>query len=829
MQTDGSIPILPRSSSGNRAPEQPNPMRSRILGALDSVRNGRLVETDSSMPLVYFDFLLLKTRYTVGDMKYFIAIIAFQFIATSSIQAQVPSLGPNSLETGSTGSTLLASDDQGIDYFEKQIRPIFVEHCRECHSENTKQHGNLVLDSREALLRGGDTGPAIIPGNPQESLLLQAVRHEGDVAMPPEKKLSAKQIDALATWVRSGASFPREEVQTTVGMEARLSRAKSHWAFQPFLKADPPAVNHIAWIRNDIDRFIVQRLESVGLNPSPTADPATLIRRVTLDLIGLPPTPAEVETFVADSSPNAYERLVDRLLASPHYGERWGRHWLDLARYADSSGFHNDLDRPYAWKYRDYVIQSFNEDKPYPQFVAEQLAGDEVAHADETTLIATGFCRNGPSNDDNMGKTAAALKQYRADQLDDVISTTGSVFLGITIGCARCHDHKTDPFTAKDYYSLFAIFNGTERFGSAPETDTLPEAKDKTNTKYHLQALIETKSQVPVSHVMRRGIATNLAEEVGPAVPASLVAEPVIFPAPKPDGKSSLRRLTLANWITSPENRLAWRVLANRIWQHHFGQGIVLTPSNFGFTGGTPTHPELLDYLAQQLIANGGRWKAIHKQILLSATYQQSSKTSAEKIDRDPRNELVSRMSLRRMEAEVVRDSILAASGKLNLTLGGPGVKPRLPADLIPASQRNKWPVVIEENEKHWRRSIYIYSKRQLLMPIMELFDAPTTTDSCAVRVESVVPTQALVLMNDAFVETHAGYLAQRVLKEGDDNPEQALLRMFQIVFGHAPGSERMERAAAFLATRTAASNRLDAFTDLAHILINSSEFIHIQ
>jgi mono/diheme cytochrome c family protein len=761
--------------------------------------------------------------------KQLATIIALTLVAASMIRAEVPAPRPARPMDGTSGQTPSTAEDQGIEFFERRIRPIFAEHCQECHGAGTKQRGNLVLDSKEALLRGGDTGPAIIPGDPEKSLLIQAVRQDGDLAMPPERKLSAEQIATLEKWVRSGAPFPKKNAQSLVGIEARLGQAKSHWAFQPLAKAEPPAVNNSNWVTNDIDRFILRKLESAGLKPTPPADPATLIRRVTFDLIGLPPTPSEVAAFVSDSSPRAYEQLVDRLLASPHYGERWARHWLDLARYADSSGFHNDLDRPYAWKYRDYVIRSFMEDKPYPQFVAEQLAGDEVPHADETTLIATGFCRNGPSNDDNMGKTDAAIKQYRADQLDDVISTAGAVFLGITIGCARCHDHKTDPFTAKDYYSLLAVFNGTERFGSAPETDKLPGAKDKTNKKYHLQALIETKSNVPTTHVMRRGIATNLAEEVGPAVPAVLAGASVLFPAPPPDAKSSLRRLTLANWITSPDNPLAWRVLANRIWQHHFGRGIVLTPSNFGFAGGTPSHPELLDYLARHLIASGGRWKPVHKQILLSATYRQSSKPPAENVELDPANRLVSRMNLRRMEAEIVRDAILAASGKLNPTFGGPGIKPRLPADLIPASQRNKWPLVSQEDETHWRRSVYIYSKRQLLMPILELFDAPTTTDSCPQRMESVVPTQSLVLMNDEFVEAQAGYLAERVLSEAGDDPERALDRMFQIVLGSPPGRERLRQAAAFVADRASAGDRVSAFTDLAHVLFNSSEFIHIQ
>jgi hypothetical protein len=398
-----------------------------------------------------------------------------------------------------------------------------------------------------------------------------------------------------------------------------IEAGRQHWAFQPLSTAKPPAVKNTAWPKNDIDRFILAALEKNGQSPAPEADPATLIRRITLDLTGLLPTPEEVEAFVHSSHSShfsqAYEALIDRLLASPHYGERWGRHWLDLARYADTSGTHNDLDRPHAWKYRDYVIRSFNDDKPYARFVAEQIAGDEIDGADEQSLIATGFCRNGTSNDDNMGKNDDALAQYRADQLDDVISTTSSVFLGLTVGCARCHDHKTDPLLQRDYYSLLAIFNGTEKYGLVPGTQDKNDKRVKIDETAKVHALIETSPQVPATRIMLRGSALNLGDEVPPAIPT--LFKPVSFPTPA--AKTSLRRKTLADWITAPDNALAWRVIANRIWQHHFGQGIVASPSNFGFTGTKPTQPELLDYLAHQLIQNGGRFKPLHKMILMSA------------------------------------------------------------------------------------------------------------------------------------------------------------------------------------------------------------------
>ncbi len=601
-----------------------------------------------------------------------------------------------------------------------------------------------------------------------------------------------------------------------------LEEGRQHWAFQPLKHGVLPKVNLDSWPKNDIDRFILAKLEAAGLKPSHEADRATLIRRVTLDLIGLPPSPEEVAVFEKDESPRAYEELIDRLLDSPHYGERWGRHWLDLARYADTCGVHNDLDRPYAWKYRDYVIQSINDDKPYARFVAEQLAGDEVENADEQSLIATGFCRNGQSNDDNMGKTKEVLEQYRVDQLDDVIATTSTVFLGLTVGCARCHDHKTDPILAKDYYSLLAIFNGTEKLGMAKGAK---DTKDKDiKDSNQVMALIEKKPNVPRTHVLLRGMAAARGDEVQPAMLTVLASKPIAFP--KAEGTTSLRRHTLADWITSPSNSLTWRVLANRLWQHHFGTGIVASPSNFGFTGATPTHPELLDYLARELIANGGRWKPLHKLMLMSATYRQVS--SAEH-GADPDNSLLWRMNKQRMEAEVLRDSILTASGKLNLKVGGPGIKPRIRADLLDASQRNKWPALDKETPEQWRRSVYIYVKRQLLMPSMELFDAPTTTDSCALRMQSTVPTQALVMMNDEFVEEQARFLAARAQRESGDDLLKSIERLFHIVLSHSPPESRKTQAIEFVKQRELASDRMAALTDLCHVLFNNSEFIYIE
>jgi hypothetical protein len=625
---------------------------------------------------------------------------------------------------------------------------------------------------------------------------------------------------------------PAEESAASEKSARFLQRAAGHWAYQPLAEGAPPEVADsakAAAVRNEIDRFVIARLEAAGLAPSPEADRGTLVRRLFLDLTGLPPSPEEAAAFVGADDPGAYEALVDRLLASPRYGERWGRHWLDLARYADSSGFHNDLDRPHAWRYRDYVIRSFNEDKPYARFVAEQLAGDEVPWADEETLVATGFCRNGPSNDDNIGPSEAARAQYRADQLDGVLSTASAVFLGSTIGCARCHDHKTEAFTARDYYAIYAIFNGTERYGSLPRRR--PKKEEEPAPEPEVQALIETSPEVPPTHLMIRGLATELGEEVPPGVPAAfspLGLAPLAFPEPGPQARTSGRRLAFAEWIASPGNALTWRVLANRVWHYHFGRGIVATPSDFGFTGAPPTHPELLDWLARELVASGGRLKPLHRQIVLSATYRQASDPRPEALAVDPDNELLWRANLKRKEAEALRDSILAAAGTLNPEAGGPGVKPRIRPDLMPASRRNPWPEVKREDASHWRRSVYVYTKRQLPLPILELFDAPATTDSCEARRESVVPTQALVLMNDEFVEEQAAHLARRALAEAGDRLPAAVDRLLALALATPPAPARAAEALAFVREREAAGTREEALADLAHVVFNSSAFLYV-
>ena len=726
----------------------------------------------------------------------------------------------------------------GMLFFESKVRPILVARCYECHSvESGKSKGGLLLDSREALRKGGDSGPALDVANPEKSLFLAAVRREQkEQAMPPKEPLPAGEVEILAAWVRAGAPDPREGVTVSDPMEKRMEEAKFHWAFQRLKSVTLPTVQAADWVRTSVDAFVLYELEKKGLRPAPEADPYTLLRRLYLDVTGLMPDFETVERFARNPRDSTYEEVVDSLLSSPHFGERWGRHWLDLARYADSSGLHNDLDRPHAWRYRDYVIESFNADKPYDVFVAEQIAGDEFNRGSEKALVATGFCRNGPSNEDNMGNQQ---EQYRLDELDDVISTTASVFLGLSLGCARCHDHKYDPLTAADYYQMLAVFNGTEKLGLPLKAEK--KNKDASEEPLKVQALIEKSARVRATHLLRRGNLLNPGPEVQPAPPRVLASAAFDWKQPPEGSASSGRRLALARWITSSENALTWRVLANRLWQHATGKPIVATPSNFGFRGERPTHPELLDYLAATLLKNQGRMKPVLREIFLSSTYRQSSASVERSVAVDPDNLLLGRMPRRRMQAEILRDNILAVSGCLNSMPGGPGIKPRIRPELITASQRNKWPEIMADGPEQWRRSVYIYAKRQLLLPMMELFDAPVSTDSCAVRTESVVPTQALLLMNDEFVEDQAGLFARKIWEEGGgvNRPLQDLVaQMLRRTLLRPVLESRLGEAVSFVKDRVLvysqdglpeSTAQMRALSDLGHVLFNTSEFLYVD
>ncbi len=710
-----------------------------------------------------------------------------------------------------------------------------------------------------------------------------------------------------------------------------------HWAYQPIHRPEPPSVKGSAWVRNPIDRFILAGLEEMGWQPAPEADRPSLIRRITYDLTGLPPTPAEVDAFVNDGRPDAYERLVDRLLDSPHHGERWGQHWLDLAHYADSNGFELDAERPDAWRYRDWVVRALNADMPYDRFLAMQLAGDELAPGRHEALIATGFCRCGP-REVVGGNVIPEVK--RQSELSEITGTVGSVFLGLTIGCARCHDHKYDAIPTTDYYRLQAFFAASsledvpiaseaerKAFAAAEkevQKKTAPLRKEQAELEApyreaikkrklamlsaeervvmktppakrtaaqkrlakgletslrvtwedvaaavaadpavhrrreelkraieeiertlprppaHAMALVDHKSKAGVeTFVLRRGDYKNRGPRVTPRPPGVILASrkgPSFTDASiVPAGEKTGRRSALARWLASPDNPLTARVIVNRLWQHHFGRGIVATPSDFGVRGEPPSHPELLDWLASELIAGGWRLRPIHRLMVTSWAYRQSSRANRERSSDDPENSLLSRMNRRRLDAEGVRDAMLLVSGELNPKVGGPGVLAPIEKeveDLIftEAEVVDLWPEDRNPAE-HLRRSLYLFRKRNVRYPLFDSFDAPDTQTACPRRETSTHALQALNLLNSDFAAARARALAQRVLNERGDEIGR-IRSLYRIVLAREPRPAEVERARVFLQTQ---AGRIDgpgrqaaAWTDLALAMLNSNEFLYV-
>jgi len=676
---------------------------------------------------------------------------------------------------------------------------------------------------------------------------------------------------------------------------------QDHWAWRKSVRPALPAVKYRAWPRNAIDHFILARLEAAGLHPAPPASRAALIRRVTFDLIGLPPAPPEIDAFVNDPAPDAYERLVDQLLASPHYGERWGRHWLDVARFAESNGYEFDEGRPDAWRYRDYVIRAFNEDRPYDRFVLEQLAGDELFPDDPEALIAAGFNLLGPDMTD-----AFEQAQRRQNSLNDMTDTAGLAFLGLTLACARCHDHKFEPIPQSDYYRFQAFFTPAtfrrdlpiagrsqrEALAKAqrdytalvkPTRDALdrleepyrrrlyeaqfakladearaahetaPERRTAQQTELvektarllvvspqavvaalgpadrvrHEElseqvkkfddhkppplpvamALQDATGAAPKTFLLERGELSQRGEEVQPGFPVILGSE-----AGPHDGAA--RRAALARWVARPNNPLTARVLVNRLWQHHFGRGLVATPNDFGVRGERPTHPELLDFLACEFVARGWSLKQMHRLMLLSATYQQGTALSAEGRRVDPDNRLFSRRNRLRLEGEIIRDSLLAVSGRLNRAMGGPGVFPAVAPEAAPVWKASPDP------RDHVRRSVYVFARRNLRFPFLEAFDLPDSSLSCPKRERSTTATQALALLNAADVSAAAKALAARVMAEAMTEEERVALA-YRLVLGRRPTAQERELSRQFLGK--------SPLSELCRALFNVNEFVYLD
>jgi hypothetical protein len=863
------------------------------------------------------------------------------------------------VRAGSTVSALILSaivvrGDDGFAqrHFIERVKPLLESRCISCHGPD-KAKGGLRLDSRAAALKGGESGPALVPGKPAESLIVQAVMHaRPDLEMPPKDKLTKGDIAVFERWIKDGAPWPEMKLANTaprLSSGERLGNAWSDarnpivrifggqrldlWSLKAITRPELPRVRQKDWVRTPIDRFVLARLEARGLEPSPAADRRTLARRLYFDLTGLPPTPEEMREFLADRSVDAYEKLVDRLLRSPRYGEHWSRFWLDVIRYSDSNGFDWDEFRPRAWRFRDYVIRSFNDDKPFDQFIREQLAGDELLAGpphdtmEQDYLIATGYLRLGPH--DNSAASFNEQDRSRAELMADLVDTTGSAFLGLTMSCCRCHDHKYDPLSQADHYRMRAFFEAVKFADDLPldlasdqeaigrhnrafeskvkpleqqrdellkgvkarlreerisklsqeERDLLKLGQDQCTSeqKEKIQAIekkidprdkeiaaalnveekakrealaeqidelksqkrsftlgllaTDTDDKIPLTRILFQG---NYKQERD-SVEAGFISllDPNAAALRKPlNPKTTGRRLTLAEWVVANDNPLTARVLVNRVWQNHFGRGLVATPNDFGLAGARPTHPELLDWLASELMRQGWSLKKLHRVIVTSAVYRQASSASQSLTKRasaiDAENSLLWRQNLRRVTAEELRDSLLKVSGNLLEKSGGPPVWPNLPVEILQAN-----PAFLDDGPdktKGWHpsapneqsiRSIYLVQKRTVRVPFMETFDLPENSVPCARRTESIVPTQALALLNGSLAAQGARNLAARVRSSGESSPGTLVDLAFDLVLQRKPTSDERRACVVLLEQRN--------LVELCRALLNLNEFIYID
>ena len=874
-----------------------------------------------------------------------------------------------------------ASAPKGPIVFERDIRPILKANCFDCHGEAEAPRGNLDLRLKRLMIQGGKHGPAIVPGKPEKSLLLERVR-SGE--MPKrEKKLSPAEVALLERWIRAGAPIARPEPDTLPAGMTFSEEERAHWAYQPIRRSPTPETKPRDRARTPIDAFLLSRLKIQNLGFSPDASPIQLLRRLHLDLLGLPPTPDDLARFLADPSSDAYEQEIDRLLERPQYGERWGRHWLDAAGYADSEGgTPEDVPRDYAYKFRDYVIRSFNADKPFDQFVTEQLAGDELirppyknlASVDLEKLIATGFLRMGPDG------TAAASDQNTARNqvLADTLKIVTSSLMGLTVGCAQCHDHRYDPIPQADYYRLRAVFEpaynwkewktprerqislqsdaehtkaasieaeaqkiATEHAGKqkqfietaftkelekfavalrpklreayespvdkrTPEQQRLlaenPSVNINPGNLYQYDAraaeelkvldgkivavrsrkppedfissLTEPAGPVPVTYLFHRGDPQQPQQAIAPGTLSILGPEgqPAPLPSKTKDLESSGRRLAFANWLTRTNNPLLARVIVNRVWMHHFGRGLVGTPADFGAMGEKPSHPELLDWLASEFMAEGWSVKKLHKHILRSTAFRQASslpstagKTHPQSAHRsngakalNSHQNLYARKPLQRLDAEIVRDSILSVSGALNPKMYGPPVpvRPDLAGQIVvgvdKTSGDNKMPVVVSLQGEEFRRSLYIQVRRSQPLALLNTFDAPAMELNCERRTPSTSAPQSLMLMNSLFILDQSERFARRLIRETGPEPRRQVERAWLLAFSRMPGEREREEAEAFLRARTrelqkspapsgstetksdptdspAATPEEHALRSLCQALFSSNEFLYVE
>jgi hypothetical protein len=771
-----------------------------------------------------------------------------------------------------------------LEFFEKEIRPLLVAHCFECHSSDADElGGGLRLDTRTRLLQGGDSGPAAQPGNPGNSLFIRAIKYTDPLLqMPPSGRLTEREIAALIKWVDIGLPYPRADAGQPRNEQPPHTTAdtQSWWSFQR--SAEPPslpAVQDPTWPSNAIDRFVLAQLETQEFRPAPAADRRTLIRRATFDLIGLPPTPDEVSAFLADSSPDAFARRVDRLLGSHHYGERWGRHWLDVVRYADTSGCNGDFPVPEAFRYRNYVIDSWNADKPYDEFVREQIAGDLLpAESDEIRyqrLIATGYLA--------ISRRFSSLGEEFHLTLDDTVDNLGKAILGLTISCARCHAHKFDPIPQTDYYALYGIFQSTrysfpgteiyrhtrhlaplvprslaEQIG--PTLAEIEQLDEQIFETYSTMAALDTGEKKDALRKdwgklkIRRDELTKATQSFDKAFAAS-EGEPVnvrlhIKGDPKNLGPTIPRgflqvlgghrlsadepgsgRLQLADWLTSAQNPLTARVIVNRVWQHHFGQGLVRTPNDFGTRGSPPTHPQLLDYLTYRFLKGGWSIKDLHREIMLSRTYQMGIVERASYSEADPDNRYLWTFPRRRLDAEAIRDSMLAISGALDRSQGGP--HPFEPEWEWRYSQH----VPFVDDFPTRRRTVYLMQQRIRQQPYLAVFDGADTNVATGGRQVSTTPQQALFMLNSEFVHEQAERFAE-FLSDTVDGETGQVQFAYQLALGRPPDERELVEAIEFIGQARAEVGRLEiadaerpveALASYLRVLLSSNEFMFVE
>ncbi len=753
--------------------------------------------------------------------------------------------------------------------FARDVRPILAKNCFSCHGADEKERkAGLRLDTADGAFADHGGTRAFVPGSPEHSAAYtRMVTADADDQMPPpdsKHKVSQDDILIIKTWLVQGASWDGKgptvvaaaaDTKAPLGTYSAADRA--FWVFAPRAQVEPPPLAtpaDQAWAQSPVDAFVLQHLRAAGLSPSPRADNVTLVRRLYFDLVGLPPTPAQVDAFIADRAPDAYARLVDHLLASPQYGERWGQHWLDLVRFAETDGFEYDTHRPDAYRFRDYVIKSFNDDKPYDRFVTEQLGGDEGAGAnDDELLVASGFNRLGPLRK-NAGNQA--VTSSRNEVLTEMTNVVGSAFLGVTIGCARCHDHKFDPIKQSDYYRIQAFFAATQdrdvprytpeekvlwKQKSAPiqaEIRPLRAALAKASDDERLkleQKIMDAEDRLPTPlpslysvmddhenrapiHVLVRGQHQLPGPRVGMRPLGILL----------PDGAAELSddtrqpRTTLAKWIVDTQNPLTARVMANRIWLHHFGRGLVATPNDFGKNGMRPSHPELLDWLACVFVERGWSIKQMHRIIVNSATYQQSSAAgdAAARV-KDPENILLWHMNRHRLDAEELRDSMLSIAGNLNLQAGGPSVMVPIEKELINALYKPLQWQVTRDPAAHRRRSVYLIAKRNLPLPFMQVFDAPDMQASCPRREATTHAPQALELLNGDLSNAQADILARRLRVEAGSNARAQVTLAFRLLAGRAPTAKERALSLRFLQRQPLREFALAMFNLNAFVYVN--------